>query len=239
MSQFPSHRPSNSDNVRIGNAASPDRTVLGVPFAGKPDSRFTGASLIVVNLGAPILADADGLGASQTVTGASTAFLLNGALASTVDAAGNVVLDVPRNVVGAWTNTAVITITGYDEYGQLMIENSASGTSHTGAKAFKKITSITTSATITGATVGTGSKLGLPFRPCLGGFIRGRADEDTSDAGTYVAPIRTTSTATTADVRGTYAPAATLDGTLQVSVLIAMANGPADADGFGIAQFAG
>jgi hypothetical protein len=43
-----------------------------------------------------------------------------------------------------------------------MVETTASGTTHTGSKAFKEITSVTSSASITSATVGTGNKLGLP-----------------------------------------------------------------------------
>lgn len=106
----------------------------------------------------PDVLDADGVAASQTVTGAGTAFVLNGALV----VSGVAVFDTPRNVVAAWTNAAVLTITGTDAYGRTIVEASASGTSHTGAKAFKTVTSVTTSATITSATVGTGDVIGLP-----------------------------------------------------------------------------
>jgi len=112
----------------------------------------------LLDLGSPIATDSDGIAASQTVTGAGTAFVINGALASN----GAVVFDTPRNVVAAWSNAAVLTITGKDVDGNTVVESSASGTSHTGTKAFKSVSSVTTSATITGATVGTGSKLGLP-----------------------------------------------------------------------------
>lgn len=106
----------------------------------------------------PDVLDADGVCASQTVTGAGTAFNLNGALVS----GGEAIMDVPRTIQAAWTNTAVITITGKDEYGNTIVEQSASGTSHYGTKAFAKVTRITTSATITSATVGTTDTLGLP-----------------------------------------------------------------------------
>jgi hypothetical protein len=87
--------------------------------------------------------------------------------------------------------------------------------------------------------VGTTSKLGLPYRPVVGGFIRGILNENTADAGTYVAPSRVTATATTVDVRGTYAPAGTLNGTNVYKVAIAVQNGPNDSDAFGVAQFNG
>lgn len=122
------------------------------------NDRIGKAPLMLLDLGAPLTADADGVSASQTVTGAGTAFLINGALALN----GVVTLDTPRNIVAAWTNTAVLTIAGTDVDGNTVVEKSASGTSHTGKKAFKTVTSVTTSATVTGATVGTGVVLGLP-----------------------------------------------------------------------------
>lgn len=138
--------------------------------------RMSFAPVVRIDLGAPNVADADGVSASQTVTGAGTAFLLNGALA---DASGDFVeFDVPRNVVAAWTNTAVLTITGKDEYNNTVVETSASGTSHTGKKAFKKITSVTTSATVTSATIGTGDVLGLPVYVEKVGQILGELQDE-------------------------------------------------------------
>lgn len=122
------------------------------------NTRILRSQLALLDLGSPATADADGVAASQTVTGVGTAFTLNGALVSD----GVAVFDTPRNVVGAWTNAAVLTITGKDVDGNTVVEKSASGTSHTGTKAFAKVTSVTTSATITSATVGTGTKIGLP-----------------------------------------------------------------------------
>lgn len=129
-----------------------------------------------IDLGTPATAVTNGASASQTVTGAGTAALLNGSLVVN----GVAVFDVPRNVVGAWTNTAIITFTGTDADGNAVVEKSASGASHTGSKAFKTITSITTSATITAATFGTGVKLGLPrYVPdasfIIGEFLNGVA----------------------------------------------------------------
>jgi len=117
----------------------------------------------------PDVLDADGVCASQTVTGADTAFVLNGALVS----GGVAIMDVPRTIQAAWTNAAVITITGKDEYGATIVEASASGTSHNGTKAFAQVTRITTSATITSATVGTTDTIGLPvFLPSRNNVLR-------------------------------------------------------------------
>jgi len=114
-------------------------------------------NVVLMDLGSPITADADGIGASQSVAAAAS-FSLNGALV----VSGVAVFDVPRNVVGAWTTTSILTFTGTDVDGNAVVEKSASGTSHTGAKAFKTITSVSSSASITSATVGTGNKVGLP-----------------------------------------------------------------------------
>lgn len=165
------------------------------------------ANLAILDLGSPVTADADGIAASQTVTGAGTAFVLDGALVSN----GIGVFDVPRNVVAAWTTAAVLTVTGEDVDGATVVETTASGTSHTGTKTFKRITSVTTSATITGATVGAGNKIGLPAYvpdasyviselkngvalPKVGGtvFLQGRMLAAAIDAGTsyeLVSPV--------------------------------------------------
>lgn len=145
------------------SGSSPQRTKERADPAPNP-MIVHGQSLKLVNWGAPLAAVANGVSASQSVAAAGS-FLLNGSLLSTI-ASGKMIFDVPRNVVAAWTTTSVLTITGRDEYGNVMIETSASGTSHTGKKAFKSITSISSSASITGATVGTGNKLGFPvFAP--------------------------------------------------------------------------
>lgn len=113
----------------------------------------------MIELGSPVLADADGISASQSISSGVEA-VMDGALVDT--SVSGIVLDVPRNIVAAWTTSAVLTIKGYDEYGVYMVEKSASGTSHTGNKAFKRVTSLTFSASVTSCTIGTGSKLGLP-----------------------------------------------------------------------------
>lgn len=189
-------------------------------------------SLIQVDLGAPATADADGISASQSlVTLASPSALLNGAVGAT--------LDVPRNVVAAWTNTAILTITGKDQYGQTVVEKTASGTSHTGKKAFKSITSITTNADVTGLTVGTGVVLGLPVFLPTAGYVHAELQDGATvgSAGTFAAGLaaNTASTATTADVRGTYAPNAAPDGSKAFSLVATLP----DLDYLGNNQYAG
>jgi hypothetical protein len=179
-------------------------------------NRARRADTFVINLGSPDTADADGICASQSVT-SGVASLLNGAVGAT--------LDVPRNVVGAWTNTAIATVVGTDEYGVAMSEASASGTSLTGKKAFKTITSVTFNANVTGATVGTGDVLGLPvFLPSIGCVLKELQDAAVASAGTPLAGDVTSggATTTTGDVRGTYDPSAACNGEINFSLFVAL-----------------
>lgn len=223
------HRISVSDNIRVGGAEAPtrDKNSLGVPLNGAEGQHF-----VNVSLGAPAAAAANNVALSQAVVGPGAPVVLNGALVT----GGVATLDVARNVVAAWTNAAVLTVTGKDEYGQTMSEVSASGTSFTGNKAFKTITSIAISASVTGLTAGTGAKLGLPYRPEVGGFLRGILGENTADAGTYAAPERGASTTGTNDVRGTYTTAGAMNGANVYRVSLAIRGGPDAFYAYGIPQ---
>lgn len=120
-------------------------------------------NLVEVNLGSPATADPNGYVESQNLTSAGVFSVDTTAAAALAAAALNGEADVPRNVVASWTGTAVLTVTGEDEYGNVMVESSGSGTSFTGKKAFKTVTDIEVSANVTALTVGTGDVLGLPF----------------------------------------------------------------------------
>lgn len=188
---------------------------------------------VAITLGAPIVGDADGISVSQSVVFATTPLAtITGALAS----GGVATFDVPRNVVGAWTGTAVLTVTGTSVYGNTIVESSASGTSFAGKKAFKTITKVSFSADVTGATVGTGNVLGLPiFLPGAAYILKEIQDGAAATAGTTVAGVSTAATATSGDVRGTYVPNATPDGA-KVFVLLIAATDP---NYKGVPQFAG
>lgn len=236
MSQFPQHRISVSDDIRTGAALPANHTKTGVPLEGAEAQAHR-----VISLGAPTVAATNNISTAQAVAGAAD-LTITGTLAT----AGVATLDVPRNVrvtsSNAGDTTQTATVYGTDVYGAAMREAIAFNGAATivGKKAFKTVTRVAISAALAGnASVGTGSALGLPYRPVKGGFLRGRLNEDTADAGTYAVPERTASTATTNDVRGTYTPAGTLDGTNIYTVAVAVQNGPNDSDGYGIAQFNG
>lgn len=165
-------------------------------------SRMALKNLVECLLGAPTTADADGACASQSLnTG------VDGVIAGALATAGTATFATPRNVVAAWTNAAVITVTGTDEYGDVLVESSGSGTSFTGKKAFKTVTKVRVSANVTGLTVGEGAVLGLPvYLPDVADVLKEKVDGAVPTAGTFVAGDRTTPSATTGDVRGTWAP---------------------------------
>lgn len=193
--------------------------------------RTASVNVVKVSLGAPDTADADGACASQALnTGA--AGVIAGALAS----GGVATFDVPRNVVAAWTNTAVITVTGTDEYGNTVVESSGSGTSLAGKKAFKTVTAVAVSANVTGLTVGSGDVLGLPvFLANTGDVLKEQEDGSVPTAGTVVKGATATATATTGDVRGTYDPNSACDGSKAFDLLIVVD----DPSYTGISQYAG
>ena len=188
-------------------------------------------NVLKLGLGAPAAASANAVATSQAVTvGTSPLALINGALAS----GGVATFDVPRNVVAAWTGTSVITVKGTDVDGKPLIESSASGTSLAGKKAFKTITSVSFSADVTGATVGTGDVLGLPvFLPGTAYVLKELQDGAAATAGTVVAGVSSAATATTGDVRGTYDPNAACDGAKVFDLIVALG----DPDYKGVAQF--
>jgi hypothetical protein len=163
--------------------------------------------------GAPITAAANSYALSQSV-GAGAAFALNGARGGTPD--------VPRNVVAAWTGTAVVTVRGTDVDGALLTEASPSGATFTGKKAFASITSVTSSAAITAATVGCGLQLGFPARISATTQVVYEVKNGVVAAptGTSTVGITIASTATTGDVRGTYAPLTPTDGLTSYTLII-------------------
>ncbi len=190
-------------------------------------------AVLLIELGAPDTADPNGICESQSITSAAGGDI-DGALEE--GATEIAVLDVPRALVASWTTTAVMTVTGTDEYGNVMVENSASGTTLTGKKAFKTVTAIAISTDVTSATVGTGQVVGLPIRLPGTGYVVAEIDDGAkATAGTIVAGVDTAATALTGDVRGTLNPNSTLDGAMNLKLLIWGAD-PTDK---GVDQFAG
>jgi len=223
---------------RLSTGAAPprgSRTTWGLPMgAYAPPYRTT-----------PINLDADGICAAQTPAGAG-ALTLNGALVTTVDGAAVAILDYARalSIVSsdASDTTQTITVTGYDLYNKLMVETIAlNGTSTVnGKKAFKRVTGAVASAATAGTVIlGTTIIMGLPYRVNARDAVQMFFDTAFVTSGTFVAADTTTASATTGDVRGTFVPAGTPDGSKKITYLI-WAEDPDTADGlYGVAQYAG
>lgn len=160
---------------------------------------------------APAAAAANNICTTQASSGGTNALAINGTLAT----AGVATPDVVRNVVAAWTTSATITVTGTDFYGQPQTESTAApGSAFTGKKSFKTITAVTFSVAVTAATVGTGVKLGLPFRVDANGLLDALTDSLPDTAYAFVAADTTSpATSITGDVRGTIAATTAPNGT--------------------------
>jgi hypothetical protein len=148
----------------------------------------------------------------------------------TLAAAANLINPVPVNVqmvsAGAGDTTQTATIFGLDEYGQVMTERlSMNGTTIVlGKKAFKSITRIAMSAATAGnISAGFGKVYGLPvYLPMAALVLRELQDGAIPTAGTIVAGDNSLPTSTTGDVRGTWSPNATPNGTITFSLILSI-----------------
>jgi len=171
---------------------------------------------IFTNVAAPV---ANGWSLSHVGQSAAgtTEMTLGGSLAVAQSA------DYARNVVITVTHASAVvamsgTITGYDMAGLRITEawSVTAGTTSkvfTGAKTFKRVTSITETiaATAAGNTIvaGTGKVLGLQANVSPAGVLAETVNGTLVTTGTVVV----SSTSSTADPRGTYSPAGTPGGT--------------------------
>lgn len=178
------------------------------------------------------------------------------AVASIVDATGATrsvwPLDVPRNLTIQVTHLSSIvamsvTVTGFDQYGEKMVETlsvTATGTdkSAAGKKAFKSILSMAVTsadnATTNTLNLGWGDVLGLPYRIGANADVLSVFFNDAPDAAaTVVKADATTPTATTGDVRGTVDTTSAANGS---RVIVWMKLEPANRNSlFGLEQYAG
>lgn len=157
-------------------------------------------------------------------------------LATTAVANGNlntlavpVVFDWPRAiqiVSSSASDTAVtVTVRGLDEYGARMQQTlTLNGTSAVlGTKAFKTILSYQASGAMVGnLSIGNTKVLGLPFFVpyAAGAVLKEIQDGANATAGTVVAGITAAPSGTNGDVRGTWTPNATLDGSIDLQLVL-------------------
>lgn len=218
-----------------GAPAAPDSPVVRNVGPGTMDMQLVG-----IDLGSPTVGAANNVAASQAVATAKN-LTINGTLAVTVNGTLLASLDCPRTLQFVSSNagdtTQTATINGYDEYGAKVTETvTLNGTTIvTSKKAMVAIISIAISAALAGnITVGTSNTLGLPIALWKSGqILKELQDGAAPTAGTTVAAVQLTQTATTGDVRGTYIPNGTLDGTIGLLLIVAVP----DASDIGVPQF--
>lgn len=163
-----------------------------------------------VSLGAPIVADADGILNDQSI---ATAGSVSTFLTTLTEAAMG---PFGRNVtvVASGAATSTVTVIGRDYLGQAMRETlTLNGTTPVvSVKAFKWIDKIDFGATAaTTIDVGFGARFGLPYNTVA--VEREYANGVVAATGTLTAGVRTDpQTATTADPRGLYTPTTTPNG---------------------------
>lgn len=216
--------PQYSDDLWLGAATGPQSQ----GWAG-PGTVFLG----VGPLGRTYIFDAVPATKSATAVCAAQAaaaaggLSINGASASGGVATFDYARAVNVNSSNIGNTTQSITVTGTDYWGQAQTETIAlNGTTVVaGKKAFKTVTGVTVSAAITGTIfVGNEDIFGLPYRVTDAGYLFrvGWAGALAEDAGTFVAADTATATATTGDVRGTYAPSSAANGTRRLVIGIAL-----------------
>lgn len=210
------HTLSYADQLFAGNAYYP-------PYSDDNDNRrgIRLPHLFTHEFGAVDTADADGICVAVTSTAAG-ALSATGALVS----GGVATFDVPRGVAltaSADLSGYTIVLAGTDFYGQTQTENvtGPNNTTVNSAKTFETITSVTASGAVSiPLTVGASTVLGLPIKIADKGKMIGAFMDGVSVGGAVVAGLSATiaSTATTADVRGTFTPTTAPNGTRMFTV---------------------
>jgi len=186
-----------------------------------------------VNLGAVVLADADGIldGADNATVGDITT--LNVLYDS--DKMGPFGRNVTVLASGAATSTVIVI--GRDYLGQPMRETlTLNGTnSVTGLKAFKYVDKVNIPVGTAATTIdlGWGTRMGLPYKTRA--VYREYEDGAIAAAGTLTAPVVTDpATATTGDPRGTYILTGTPNGTKVFEIDVQLDNNVNDDNNGGL-----
>ena len=171
-----------------------------------------------VNFGAPLAANATSLlNAGSIATG--TQVDLSGVAAIADPFGRNIV------VVAGAANATPVVVYGWDYLGQPIAESlTLNGTTPVvGNKAFKSLNYMSYTAAATTVSIGTGVKLGLPYKTlrCVYEIANGVV----AAAGTLVGPsLVDPQTNVTTDPRGVYTTTTTMNGTNIISAAFNMAN---------------
>ena len=231
-----SHTISHAENIFSGDAYTPGANDSG---RGLPVRQVIDDIIKATNI---LAQDPNGyVAAAVTPVGSVT---LNGALVTA--GVGNA--DVARNVSvdssNAGDTTQVVTVTGTDAYGAILVENiTLNGTTEVdGKKAFRTVTAVSVDVVLAGnLDVGTGNIIGLNYRLDAVDDVDfvtqgGDAKVASVGAGTLVlADTTSPATAVTGDVRGTYL----VDAEPFPLIIVYKPAGRKTVTAFGVPQFSG
>lgn len=190
-----------------------------------------------------VSASATGITAGVSIVRADTGATVTGLLA--IDSAMTTVTFGSAGTIQVWDPTKAVSrnlriscngadqtstfvIRGYDLY-NFPLSETVTGTAGTattavvvsGVKAFKYVASVTPAGTLnsTGLTVGTGDVIGLPIRADRWSELFGTLGNTSITVGTgFTAAVTTTATATSGDVRGTYALQTAANGVNRLTI---------------------
>lgn len=179
------------------------------------DAQIQQGGHIYVEYGAPATASTTAIVVAQDMTAAGTLTAFATTYTPTVE---GMMSRYGRNVqvAGSGATTGTVTVRGRDYLGQSMTENlTLNGTTAVlGVKCFKYIDSISWTATASiNLLVGTGTRLGVPYRIQTTTITNELLNGGTATAGTLVIGSTAVQTATTADPRGYYTPNSAPNGT--------------------------
>ena len=219
-----------------------DDLMIGPVVSGKVNS--DGPSSMEVGVGpmgrvyifdvVPVALNLSGIAAAQAVAGATNLTLTTAATGVTYSTLPNgtplLNLDVGRNVdiisSSASDTAVVITVYGYDMYGQAMSEAiTTNGTARVaGKKAFKSVYRVASGGAAVGnISVGFGDVIGLPYRVTTRDYITFNYNATVGLlTAVTVADTTATATTTTGDVRGTITLATAANGTKRLVATIAL-----------------
>lgn len=219
-----------------------DDIMLGPVYSGKVNADGPG----VMELGVgpmgrvyifdvvPVALNLSGIAAAQAVAGAANLTLTTAATGVTYSTLPNgtplLNLDVGRNVdilsSSASDTAVVITVYGYDMYGQAMSEAiTTNGTARVaGKKAFKSVYRVASGGAAVGnISVGFGDVIGLPYRVTTRDYITFNYNATVGLlTAVTVADTTATATTTTGDVRGSITLATAANGTKRLVATIAL-----------------
>lgn len=178
-----------------------------------------------VDLGSPLVADVNGVAESQDLPTGGAVTLVSTPVDLTAGAGGSpygraLTYDSGEAVAG------VVTVTGRDWQGNTMTETiTLNGTTVVpGKKAFAFVDSAAVVGDSgSGFIIGFGDLLGLPFYlDSVDAVLLELEDNATATAGAFVKGVDTVASATTGDVRGTYAPNSATDGAKNFVLVLAV-----------------